>query len=125
MRDPQEPLGWQARCTHDPDTFIAAGPIEHPRPVCASSQSEELADEVAHGSGTTLALWRWAALQAAAAPAGPGGSETKYERAVFGALGGSVAAAAAACSTWEDYAWLFCRWAVGDGRCARGRERKT
>ncbi|EFJ43078.1 hypothetical protein VOLCADRAFT_96758 [Volvox carteri f. nagariensis] len=67
-------------------------------------QAEELADEVANGSGTLLALWRWAAQQAAAAPPGD-----KFERAVFGALGGSTAAAAPACSSWVDFAWVYCR----------------
>ncbi|GLC45762.1 hypothetical protein PLESTB_000501400 [Pleodorina starrii] len=67
-------------------------------------QVEELADEVANGSGSLLALWRWAAQQAAAAPPGD-----KFERAVLGALGGATAAAAPACSSWEDFAWVYCR----------------
>ncbi|GLI68609.1 hypothetical protein VaNZ11_013082 [Volvox africanus] len=73
------------------------GPVVH-------LQKEELSDEVANGRGPLLALWRWAARQAAAAGAGD-----KFERAVFGALGGDAAAGLPVCVTWEDFAWVYCR----------------
>ncbi|KAG2497894.1 hypothetical protein HYH03_004160 [Edaphochlamys debaryana] len=74
--------------------------------VTEEQQAEELADEVANGSGSLLSLWRWAALQASGA-GGP--SDNKLERAVFAALGGNAAGALPACSTWEDAAWAQCR----------------
>ncbi|GIL64903.1 hypothetical protein Vafri_18740 [Volvox africanus] len=73
------------------------GPVVH-------LQKEELSDEIANGRGPLLALWRWAARQAAAAGAGD-----KFERAVFGALGGDAAAGLPVCATWEDFAWVYCR----------------
>ncbi|PNH12494.1 Nuclear pore complex protein [Tetrabaena socialis] len=94
---------------------VGATAAEHDEHVGEELQAEELADEVSHGSGTLLALWRWAALQAAAAA--PAGGD-KFERAVFGALGGSSAAAAAACSSWEDFAWAYCRCVFAVMRCA-------
>ncbi|GFR41433.1 hypothetical protein Agub_g2121 [Astrephomene gubernaculifera] len=83
---------------------VGSAAIEHDQAVDSELQAEELADEVTHGSGTLLALWRWAAQQAASAPPGD-----KFERAVFGGLGGSIAAMAPACSSWEDFAWAYCR----------------
>ncbi|GIL72309.1 hypothetical protein Vretimale_3986 [Volvox reticuliferus] len=73
------------------------GPVVH-------LQKEELSDETANSRGPLLALWRWAARQAAAA-----GASEKFERAVFGALGGDAAAGLPVCVTWEDFAWVYCR----------------
>lgn len=81
-------------------------------------QADALAAEQDSGAGTLRALWRWSLRRAAlsgehgAAGAGmaPAGAR-RYEPAVFGALSGGVSSMLPVCSTWEDLAWAYCRWA--------------
>ncbi|PNW77180.1 hypothetical protein CHLRE_10g425675v5 [Chlamydomonas reinhardtii] len=88
---------------------VGAAAAEADEAVGEDVQAEELADEVSNGAGTLLALWRWAALQAASGGGGGGADGAfRLERAVFGELGDSAAAAAPACGTWEDFAWSYC-----------------
>ena len=78
----------------------------------------ELAAEVCGGGGTSRALWKWACLQASERCGGTGGAAGRYEAALYGALGGNVAAVLPVCGSWEDACWAYCRCG---SVCGRGR----